>query len=158
MSDVEKFLNSLDKLNPGHDDLVRYFKVDDTSIIEPVNILYKADGVRKISLPSNRQTPLFDKKSDIVFMCPAGYHRGVTAALWGYYNSQESCDSGMRIYACSGQYLKENYGWYIGSIQAGIVSNTWIVETTHTYVFDNFDKAYLRQIGPYEIRKGLKLL
>lgn len=74
----------------------------------------------------------------------------------GYHNKKERCSTGCKRGHFASQYLNDDLDWYVGTVK---YTNTqeFCIETSQTYVFDEFDKAYLQRIGPYKIRTGLRI-
>jgi hypothetical protein len=151
---AQLFLGMLDENNSGYIDLVSYFQESDSD--EEIFVFAKDEGVNSIPLPTKTRTPLFDKKLAIVFIIPQGFHENITATLWGYHNDKEGCCGGYKRGRFASQYLKDDLGWYVGSVKC-TTSQEFCVETSQTYIFDEFDKSYLSRIGPYKIRTGLKI-
>jgi hypothetical protein len=150
---LQQFLGMLDEENPWYFDLVKHFQDPDPDV--EIFVFAESEGINTIPLPTERWSPLFDKRFGIIFVVPYGFHKNIIAVLWRYHNKLDRCDKGFRREICASQYLQDDLGWYIGSIKS-IRTQKFCVETSNTYVFDEFDKAYLKRIGPYCIRTGLK--
>jgi len=151
---TQLFLGMLDENNPGYIDLMMYFQDSDPDV--EIFVFAKNEGINNIPLPTDSWTPLFDKKLDVIFIIPWGFHENIAAALWGYHNKKECCSGGHRRGYSASQYLKDDLGWYVGTVKY-TATQEFCVETSQTYVFDEFDKVYLQRIGPYKIRTGLKI-
>jgi hypothetical protein len=132
---LQQFLGMLDEENPGYFDLVKYFQDPDPDV--EIFIFAEKEGVKNILLPTGTWSPLFDKVFKCVFVVPFGFHENIAATLWGFHNKQSGCDNRYKKEVFSGQYLENDLGWYITTIKS-IAAQSYCIETSNTYVFDEF--------------------
>ncbi len=151
---TQQFLGLLDENNLGYPMLERYL-LDDELDVE-ISVFSKKEGVQVVPLPSNRWAPVFDVRLEVCFCVPAGFHGAFETALFGYHTQMDLCAiSALRMIYYSSQYLECNYGWHITTIKSPLTER-YCAEMSKTYVLDAYDKAYLKLLKDYHIRRGLR--
>ena len=150
---TRQFIDLLDESNLGYPMLERYLINDESNL--KIFVFSKKEGVQVVPLPSSGWAPVFDVRLRTCFYVPGGFHCVFEAALFGYHTKKPFCDaSHSKALHYSSQYLKYNYGWHITTIVSPRTGK-YCAEMSETYVLDTYDRAYLKLLKDYHIRRRL---